>query len=93
MRRKGVLPTGEYDKSLIRIPLDGSGESTLLDGGNLQHARLTSDDARVLVVRDESLEPGHTSLAYLTLPSGGGQSVPVRGTGAQTLVADAYFGR
>ena len=93
LRRKGVLPTGAYDKSLIRIPLDGSGESTLVDGGNLQHARLTSDDARVLVVRDESPEPGHTSPAYLTLPSGGGPSIPVPGTGAQTMVADAYFGR
>jgi Tol biopolymer transport system component len=93
IRRKAVLPTGDYDKSLVRVPLATSGESMLMDGGKLHYARLTSDDARILVVRNESPDAGATSLAFLSLPSTGGQALQVRGTGAQTVVADAYFAR
>jgi hypothetical protein len=43
IRRIGVLPDGEYDRRLVRVPLAGAGpERVLVDGGKLQYATLAA---------------------------------------------------
>jgi dipeptidyl aminopeptidase/acylaminoacyl peptidase len=80
MRHK-ALTNGVYDNQLIRVPLIGTGpEQLLVDGGQLDFARLTATDARVVLLR------GGTTFTSFT-PFGGAES-PVRGTGADQLSAD-----
>jgi dipeptidyl aminopeptidase/acylaminoacyl peptidase len=91
LQRKAPSATG-YDQRLVRIPLTGNlGSTTLVDGGDLHRAHLTSDDARAILVRNTSTDPGRTTLAFLTFPAAGGAASPIRGTGAATIVADTYF--
>jgi hypothetical protein len=58
----------------------GGGEQTLVDGGRLDYARLTSDDSRMLVLRDGAM---FTAMAIAS-----GAEVSVRGSGAEPLSAD-----
>ena len=92
IRRTGVLTGGDYAQSLLRVPLGGGSESALVTGGKLHYARLGTDDAHVLLVRDASTS-GSPLLAYLTLTSSGGTPSELRGTGAQTVGAAAWFAR
>jgi hypothetical protein len=87
-----VLPSGDYDRTLIRMPLDlRVAAITLVPSGRLQHARFSNDDARVLFARNESTIPGNTLNVYRTIPGGGGNESAVRGTGAQTVNTDVFF--
>ena len=72
LRRKS-LTQGVYDSQIVRVPIGatGGGEQVLVDGGQLDYARLTTDDARVLLLRNGS---SFTALA----PFGGGQLVGAR---------------
>ena len=81
LRRKS-LTNGVHDSQIVRIPLGatGGGEQVLVDGGQLDYARLTTDDARVLVLR-----AGSSFTAFGTF---GGSQLPVRGSGAEPLSAD-----
>ena len=81
LRRKS-LTQGVYDSQIVRVPIGatGGGEQVLVDGGQLYYARLTTNDAHVLVLKNGS---SFTALA----PFGGGQ-LSVRGSGAEPLSAD-----
>ena len=92
IRRTGTLPAGDYDRALIRLPLGGGAEQVLLAGGKLHYARLSADDTRLVLVRDEATA-GSPLLAHLSLASSGGTPSALRGTGALTVVADAWFAR
>ena len=92
IRRTATLPGGDYDRTLLRVPLAGGAEGVLVAGGKLHYARLSADDARLLLVRDESTT-GSPLIAYLSLATSGGTPSAVRGTGATTVVADAWFAR
>jgi Tol biopolymer transport system component len=80
MRHKS-LSNGVYDNQLVRVPLVGSGpELLLVDGGQLDFARLTSDDARLVLSRNGS--------RFATLGATGGAEQTLRGSGADQLSAD-----
>jgi len=79
--RHKALTNGVYDNQLVRIPLIGTGpEQLLIDGGQLDEARLTATDSRAVVLR------GGTR--FTSLPVFGGTESSVRGTGADQLSAD-----
>jgi len=81
MRHKSLV-NGVYDNQLVRIPLVGTGpEQLLVNGGQLDYARLTVDDSRVLVLRASS--------SFSLLGAFGGEEATVRGSGAEPLAADA----
>jgi dipeptidyl aminopeptidase/acylaminoacyl peptidase len=81
LRRKSVT-NGVYDSQIVRVPIGatGGGEQVLVDGGQLDYARLTTDDARVLVLRNGS--------SFSALGPFGGTAWSVRGSGAEPLSAD-----
>jgi hypothetical protein len=80
LRRKS-LTNGVYDSQLVRIPLFGTGpEQLLVDGGQLDYARLTADDGRVLLLR--------AGTTFSTFGAFGGSESSVRGSGAEPLSAD-----
>jgi Tol biopolymer transport system component len=80
MRHK-ALTNGVYDNQLIRVPLVGTGPEVLVvDGGQLDFARLTSDDTRLVLLRDGA--------RFTTIAFAGGAEQAVRGTGADQLSAD-----
>ena len=80
MRHKS-LSNGVYDNQLIRVPLVGTGpELLLVDGGQLDFARLTSDDSRLVLLRNSS--------RFGVLAAVGGTEQAVRGSGADQLSAD-----
>jgi hypothetical protein len=80
MRHK-ALSNGVYDNQLIRVPLVGTGpELLLVDGGQLDFARLTSDDSRLVLLRNGS--------RFGVLAAAGGTEQAVRGTGADQLSVD-----
>ena len=80
MRHK-ALSNGVYDNQLIRVPLVGTGpELLLVDGGQLDFARLTSDDSRLVLLRNGS--------RFGVLAAVGGTEQAVRGSGADQLSAD-----
>jgi len=80
MRHKSLV-NGIYDNQLVRIPLVGTGpEQLLVDGGQLDFARLTADDSHVVLLRGGS--------RFATLGSFGGTEQSVRGSGADQLSAD-----
>lgn len=80
MRHKS-LSNGVYDNQLIRVPLVGTGpELLLVDGGQLDFARLTSDDSRLVLLRNSS--------RFGVLAAVGGTEHAVRGSGADQLSAD-----
>jgi dipeptidyl aminopeptidase/acylaminoacyl peptidase len=80
MRHKSLV-NGIYDNQLVRIPLVGTGpEQVLVDGGQLDFARLTADDSHLVLLRGGS--------RFATLGSFGGAEQSVRGTGADQLSAD-----
>jgi Tol biopolymer transport system component len=80
MRHK-ALTNGVYDNQLVRVPLVGTGpELLLVDGGQLDFARLTSDDTRLVLLRNGS--------RFGVLGAAGGTEQAVRGTGAEQLSAD-----
>ena len=80
IRHKG-LNNGVYDNQLVRIPLVGLGpEQLLVDGGQLDFARLTTDDTHALLMR------GGTSFSILDAL--GASSQKIRGSGADQLSAD-----
>jgi hypothetical protein len=94
IQRKARLASGDYDHALVRVPIGvGVTGATLVDGGRLHYARLTSDDSRAMVVRDESTVQGQALLAYYTLPAAGGTLSPVRGTSGATVAAHSWFTR
>ena len=66
---------------------------TLVDGGRLHYARLTNDDDRAMVVRNESPVRGESALHWYTLPTTGGTLSAMRGTNGATIAANAYFMR
>ena len=79
--RHKALNNGVYDNQLVRIPLIGTGpEQLLIDGGQLDEARLTAADTRAVVLR------GGTRFTSLSVF--GGAEISVRGTGADQLSAD-----
>jgi hypothetical protein len=81
LRRKSVV-NGNYDSQLVLVPVNatGGGERVLVDGGRLDYARLTTDDSRVVVLRN--------GVMFTALPTTGGAEVAVRGSGAEALSAD-----
>jgi len=80
MRHK-ALTNGIYDNQLVRVPLVGTGpEQLLVDGGQLDFARLTADDSHVVLLR--------SSTAFNILGSFGSAAQSVRGSGADQLSAD-----
>jgi dipeptidyl aminopeptidase/acylaminoacyl peptidase len=82
LRRKALV-NGVYDSRLVQVPLlstGGGGERMLVDGGRLDYARLTSNDSRMLVLRDGA--------AFTAMAMAGGAEVSVRGSGAEPLGAD-----
>ena len=80
LRRKAITD-GIYDSQIVRVPLGASGaEQLLVDGGQLDYARLTTDDERVLLLRD-----GATFTAFDPF---GRRVVSVRGSGAEPMSAD-----
>jgi len=81
LRRK-ALTNGVYDSQIVRIPLSATSgsEQVLVDGGRLDYARLTTNDSRVLLLRD-----GATFTAFGPL---GGTELALRGSGAEPLSAD-----
>lgn len=81
LRRKS-LANGVYDSQIVRVPIGatGGGEQVLVDGGQLDYARLTTDDGRVLVLR--------AGATFTAIPPNGGSQLAVRGTGAEPLSAD-----
>ena len=82
MRHK-ALTNGVYDNQLVRVPLVGTGpELLLVDGGQLDFARLTSDDSRLVLLRNGS--------RFGTLAAAGGVEQAVRGSGADQLSADIH---
>ncbi|GMV08525.1 MAG: hypothetical protein AMXMBFR55_02590 [Gemmatimonadota bacterium] len=92
IRRTGVLPGGDFDRALVRVPLTGSGpELSLIPKGLVQYAHLTNDDLRAIYAIDEATVAGSTALAFRSVAAVGGEVVAVRGTGAQTIVADEFF--
>ena len=79
--RHKSLNNGVYDNQLVRIPLVGTGpEQLLVDGGQLDYARLTTNDAHALLMR------GGTSFSILE--PFGSNSRTIRGSGADQLSAD-----
>jgi dipeptidyl aminopeptidase/acylaminoacyl peptidase len=79
--RHKALNNGIYDNQLVRVPLAGTGpEQLLVDGGQLDLARLTADDAHVVLL--------HSSTVFNILGSFGAASQSVRGSGADQLSAD-----
>jgi dipeptidyl aminopeptidase/acylaminoacyl peptidase len=79
--RHKALNNGLYDNQLVRVPLIGTGpEQLLIDGGQLDVARLTSTDVRAVVLR--------SGTRFTSLPVFGGTESSVRGTGADQLSAD-----
>ena len=80
LRRKAIT-NGVYDSQIVRVPLGASGaEQLLVDGGRLDYARLTTDDRRVLLLRDGA--------AFTAFDPLGGRVVSLRGSGAEPLSAD-----
>lgn len=82
LRRKS-LANGIYDSQLVRIPVyatGGGGEQVLIDGGQLDYARLTTNDSRVVVLRAGAM--------FTMLAPFGGAERSVRGSGAEPLSAD-----
>jgi dipeptidyl aminopeptidase/acylaminoacyl peptidase len=81
LRRKSLV-NGLYDSQLVLVPVTatGGGERVLIDGGRLDYARLTTDDSRIVVLRNGA--------TFTTLPPFGGAEVSVRGSGAEPLSAD-----
>lgn len=92
LKRKAYVD-GDYDYALVREPIGGGTSITLIDGGRLSYARLTNDDDRAMVVRNESPVRGESSLHWYTLPTTGGTLTPMRGTNGATIAANAYFRR
>ena len=81
--RHKAIANGVYDNQLVRVPLVGTGpELLLVDGGRLDFARLTSDDTRLVLLRDGA--------RFTTLAFTGGAEQAVRGTGADQLSADVH---
>ena len=79
--RHKALNSGVYDNQLVRIPLVGLGpEQLLVDGGQLDFARLTTGDTHALLMR------GGTSFSILDAL--GTNSQKIRGSGADQLSAD-----
>ena len=81
LRRKSIA-NGMYDSQIVRVPIGavGGGEQVLVDGGQLDYARLTTDDSRVLVLRAGS--------SFTAMGPFGGSQLSVRGSGAEPLSAD-----
>jgi dipeptidyl aminopeptidase/acylaminoacyl peptidase len=80
MRHK-ALTNGVYDNQLVRVPLVGTGpELLLVDGGQLDFARLTSHDSRLVLLRNGS--------RFAALLVSGGTEQALRGSGADQLSAD-----
>ena len=78
--RHKSLTNGVYDNQLVRVPLVGTGpEQLVVDGGPLDFARLTTDDAHALLMR------GGASFSILDF---GANSRSIRGSGAEQLSAD-----
>lgn len=92
LKRKAYID-GDYEHALVREPIGGGAPATLIDGGRLQYARLTNDDDRAMVVRNESSVRGETALHWYTLPTTGGTLAAMRGTNGATIAANAYFMR
>jgi hypothetical protein len=79
--RHKALTNGFYDNQLVRMPLVGTGpEQLLVDGGDLSEARLTADDAAIVLRRG--------STAFSTLGATGGSETGLRGSGAEQISAD-----
>lgn len=79
--RHKSLTNGVYENQVVRIPLVATGpEQLLVDGGQLDLARLTTDDAHLLLMR------GGTSFSILD--AFGANSRGIRGSGAEQLSAD-----
>ncbi|MBC7895490.1 MAG: PD40 domain-containing protein [Cytophagaceae bacterium] len=92
LKRKAYVD-GDYDYALVREAIGGGTSTTLIDGGRLAYARLTNDDARAMVVRNESPVRGESALHWYTLPTTGGTMAAVRGTNGATIAANAFFMR
>ena len=93
IRHKGRLADGSWDESLVRVSLVGDAPRVLVDGGRLAYARLTNDDARVLLVSDDVPVAGEVIPRYYTLPSAGGTPESLRGTTDATVHAAGFFDR
>ena len=79
--RHKALNGGVYDNQLVRIPMFGTGpEQLVVDGGQLDFARLTSDDSRALLLR---------SGTAFDVVAFSGSTERLRGSGADQLSADA----
>jgi hypothetical protein len=79
--RHKSLNNSVYDSQLVRIPLAGTGpEQLLVDGGQLDFARLTTDDAHALLMRGGA--------SFSILDSSGAGLRGIRGSGADQLSAD-----
>lgn len=79
--RHASLVNGVYDSQLVRIPLVGTGPEQLLVGsGQLDLARLTNDDAAVVLLR--------SGTRFSTLGAFGAPEQGVRGSGADQLSLD-----
>ena len=72
--RRNALTNGVYDSQIVRIPLGATGgsEQLLVDGRRLDYARLTTDDTRVLLLRDGS--------RFTSLGPFGGNELSLRGS-------------
>lgn len=92
IRRTGVLPGGDFDRTLLRVPLAGNGpEVAIVPKGLLQYAHLTNDDLRAIYAIGESTIAGSVTVTFRSVAAVGGEVVAVRGTGTQTIVADELF--
>ena len=79
--RHKSLTGGVYDNQLVRVPMFGTGpEQLVVDGGQLDFARLTSDDSRALLLR---------SGTAFEVVAFSGSTERLRGSGADQLSADA----
>jgi len=79
--RHKSLTNGVYENQLVRIPLVGTGpEQLLVDGGQLDFARLTTDDSHAMLLR--------SGTSFSVLDSFGANSRTIRGSGAGQLSAD-----
>lgn len=92
LKRKALVD-GDYDYRLVREPIGAGTPVTLVDGGRLTYARLTNDDSRAMVVRNEATVKGESALHWYTLPATGGTLAAIRGTNGATISANAYFVR
>ena len=83
LRSKGTLGGGRYDRQLIRRALLSGAEQVLVNGGDLQYAKLLPGDAEVMVVWD--VGTGSTNdLRYAVLPIMGGSLTILPAVGPDT---------